>query len=110
MNRRIKILCLLTATLMVPAVVYAVDEDQGDHVDVPIVVKDSTITSEIKAKLREQHSRTLSRIDVDTDDRGIVKLSGHVWSQQEMDKAISIARDVQGVREVKNDLKVKHDD
>ena len=110
MISRIKILCLMTVTLMAPAVVYAVDEDQGDHVDARVVVKDSTITSEIRAKLAEQHSRTMSRIDVDTDDHGIVKLSGQVWTQEEMDKAVAIARDVQGVREVKNDLKIKHDD
>ncbi|MGA2318706.1 MAG: BON domain-containing protein, partial [Thermodesulfobacteriota bacterium] len=39
--------------------------------------------------------------------KGIVQLSGFVNSQQAVDKAGQIARSVQGVKSVKNNLNVK---
>ncbi len=58
---------------------------------------------------RGHSSKGLSHIDVDVGDHGIVSLEGKVPSQEAADRAISIARGTDGVREVKSELKVKID-
>ena len=73
-------------------------------------MKDSVITTKIKAKLAAEHITSLGRIHVDTDDNGIVYLTGSARSQQAIDKAVSMARDTDGVKWVKNKLVVKLDD
>ena len=75
-----------------------------------LVIKDSSITSSIKAQLASDPSKGLSHIDVDTDDHGVVTLKGKVPTQDAADRAISIARATEGVRMVKSALKVKIDD
>jgi hyperosmotically inducible protein len=87
--------------------VYAVEPD---GTNAALVVKDSSITSSIKAQLSADAFKGLSHIDVDTDDHGIVTLKGKVPSQDAADRAISIARATAGVRTVKSALKVKIDD
>ena len=49
---------------------------------------------------------SLVHIGVDTDKKGEVMLSGTVKSQAASDKAASIARNVQGVTSVNNQIKV----
>jgi hyperosmotically inducible periplasmic protein len=75
-----------------------------------IVIKDSSITSSIKAQLVSDPYKGLSHIDVDTDHHGVVTLEGKVPSQDAADRAISIARATEGVRTVKSKLKVKISD
>lgn len=76
----------------------------------PVVLTDSSIKSSIKAQFASDSYKGLSRIDVDVDHHGIVSLEGKVPSQDAADRAISIARATDGVREVKSELKVKVDD
>ena len=76
----------------------------------PVVIKDSSIKSSIKAQLAADSFKGLSHIDVDVDDHGIVSLEGRVPSQEAADRAISIARATEGVSTVKSELKVKSDD
>ena len=47
------------------------------------------------------------KIRVDTDDNGLVTLSGNAKSRAEADKAVRIARDTKGVSSVKNEIKVQ---
>ena len=75
-----------------------------------LVIKDSSITSSIKAELASDPYKGLKHIDVDTDDHGVVTLKGKVPNQGAADRAISIARATEGVREVKSALKIKIDD
>ena len=49
----------------------------------------------------------MANIKVDTDKDGVVWMSGTVKSQEEVDKALSIARGTEGVKNVKNDVKVQ---
>ena len=56
-------------------------------------VKDSVITTKIKAKLADEKMRTLVHIKLDTDNKGAVVLSGKVRIQEKADKAVSIALD-----------------
>jgi osmotically-inducible protein OsmY len=46
-------------------------------------------------------------IKVDTDDKGVVTLSGKAKSKAEADQAVKIARDTKGVTSVKNDILVQ---
>jgi len=67
---------------------------------------DSVITSKVKAKLASDDFLKSFEITVETY-KGVVQLSGFVNSQQAVDKAGEIAKSVEGVTSVKNDLNVK---
>lgn len=67
---------------------------------------DAATTSEIKAKLLADDIVPSRNVKVETTD-GVVQLSGTVDSQKQSDRAESIAKAVDGVKSVKNDLKVK---
>ena len=110
MSKNIKIVCAIAATLLIPVVGYASDDRDNDRDHAQVYLKDSTITSEIKAQFAEEHVKGLAHVHVDTDDHGVVKLTGHVRSQEQMDMAVSIARNMLGVREIKNEMRVKLDD
>ena len=73
-------------------------------------VKDSAITTKVKAKLAAEHLGSVSMIHVDTDANGIVWLTGTARSQEQIDKAVAIARDTENVRGVHNKLTIKKDD
>jgi osmotically-inducible protein OsmY len=75
-------------------------EGTGEYVD------NSVITSKIKSQLAADDFLKSFEISVETY-KGIVQLSGFVDSQSAVDKAGQIARGVEGVKSVKNNLKVK---
>jgi hyperosmotically inducible periplasmic protein len=70
-------------------------------------VKDSAITTKVKAKLAEKHLTTLTRIKVDTDANGVVWLSGRAPTQDASDLAAMIAKNTEGVTSVHNDIAVQ---
>ncbi len=70
------------------------------------VVDDASITSRVKAALFGDEVTSGFQIGVDTY-QGQVQLNGFVDSQEEKDRAGEIARDVQGVERVINNLEVK---
>ena len=67
---------------------------------------DTATTSEIKAKLMADDIVPSRKVKVETTD-GVVQLSGTVESQAQSDRAESIAKAVDGVKSVKNDLKTQ---
>jgi hyperosmotically inducible protein len=69
-------------------------------------VKDSVITAKVKSKLAEKHMSTLTDIKVDTDNRGVVWLSGRAPTQDASDLAGMIAKDTEGVTSVHNKIVV----
>jgi hyperosmotically inducible protein len=73
-------------------------------------VTDSVITTKIKSKLAADHVTSVGRIHVDTDADGVVWLSGTARSQDAIDRAVAVARDTEGVRDVRSKLKVRQDD
>jgi hyperosmotically inducible protein len=75
-------------------------ESTGEYVD------DSVITTKVKALLAGDDFLKSFQISVETF-KGVVQLSGFVNSQQAADKAGQIARSVNGVTSVKNNLIVK---
>ena len=70
-------------------------------------VKDSAITTKVKAKLAAKHLSTLTRISVDTDENGVVWLSGRAPTKDARDLAAMIAKNTEGVNEVHNDIVVE---
>ncbi|XLC58936.1 molecular chaperone OsmY [Citrobacter freundii] len=65
---------------------------------------DTAITSEVKAKLLADDIVPSRKVKVETTD-GVVQLSGTVESQAQSDRVESIAKAIDGVKSVKNDLK-----
>lgn len=96
---------LLMGTLLVPVAAYADDADK-DRSSPKSFVKDSAITTKIKAKLAEEKLLSAVKIKVDTDSNGVVQLSGTAMNQDEVDKAVSIAKGVEGVTSVENNIKI----
>ncbi|MGH7300255.1 MAG: BON domain-containing protein [Candidatus Rokuibacteriota bacterium] len=72
----------------------------GENID------DAGITAAVKSKLAAEKISTVTRIDVDTN-QGIVALSGTVQSEAMRVRADQIARQVKGVRDVVNNLRVQ---
>jgi osmotically-inducible protein OsmY len=75
-------------------------ESTGEYID------DSTITTKVKAKLAKDPVVSAMQVKVETF-KGVVQLSGFVDSQEQVDRAVQLARDVKGVQEVKNNISVK---
>jgi osmotically-inducible protein OsmY len=68
-------------------------------------IDDTTITTRVKTAMLNDPTVGGLRIDVDTF-KGVVTLSGRVKSQQEHDQAIALARNIDGVMEVKDALQI----
>jgi hyperosmotically inducible protein len=108
MNMKIKLVagCFLAGALLAPMAGYSADSD-SDRSHPKAFVKDSAITTKIKAKLASEHIASAAHIRVDTDNNGVVWLSGSAKTMADVDQAGSIARDTDGVSSVKNNIKVK---
>lgn len=100
---------LLLAGVLAAPLALAQDAD-SDRSHPKAFVHDSVITTKIKSKLAAEHITSLGRIHVDTDVDGVVWLTGSAHTQEAVDRAISIARDTEGVKDVKSTLKVRQDD
>jgi osmotically-inducible protein OsmY len=70
------------------------------------VVDDSLITTKVKAKFVEDPAVSILNIKVETF-KGNVQLSGFANNPTEMERAVALARDVKGVKSVKNDIRLK---
>ena len=108
MNTKLAASCLVAGALMLPIAGHSADGD-SDRSSPKAFVKDSVITTKIKAQLAEEKLSSLVRINVDTDNKGMVTLSGTAASQNAADQAVSIARAVKGVTSVQNNIKIKAD-
>ena len=109
MKSKLALAALVTGALLAPALSQAADDQDADRSSPKVFVKDSVITTKIKAKLAAEKPSSLATIHVDTDANGVVWLSGTAKSQDQIDKAVSIARATENVREVKSSVKVKAD-
>lgn len=109
MRTTIAMACLIVSAALAPAVGYS-DETDTDRAHPKAFVKDSAITSKIKTKLAAEHLGSLARIHVDTDESGVVWLTGTARSQHDIDRAVRIARHTEHVVAVKNNLVIKQDD
>jgi osmotically-inducible protein OsmY len=72
----------------------------GEYID------DTVITTKVKAAILDDKDLKVTEINVETF-KGVVQLSGFVNSQGDINKAANVARNVKGVKSVKNDMRVK---
>jgi hyperosmotically inducible periplasmic protein len=68
-------------------------------------IDDATISTRVKTALLNEPSIPVTQIDVETS-QGIVTLTGAVASKEEERKAVELARQVKGVRDVKSALEI----
>lgn len=72
----------------------------GEYID------DTVITTKVKAAILEDEELKVTEINVETF-KGVVQLSGFVSTQSDINKAATLARSIEGVKSVKNDMRVK---
>ncbi|MDO9583941.1 MAG: BON domain-containing protein [Desulfomicrobium sp.] len=94
------VLCTLLLASLVSCAGSSTRQSTGQFVD------DSTITAKVKAAIFDEDSLKSLQITVVTF-KGTVQLSGFVDSTKSVNKAGQVARNVDGVKSVKNDLVVK---
>jgi osmotically-inducible protein OsmY len=78
----------------------AKQEGTGEYVD------DTVITTKVKTAIFNEPTLKSAEINVETF-KGVVQLSGFVSSSAAETKAVAVAREVGGVKSVKNDMRVK---
>jgi osmotically-inducible protein OsmY len=76
------------------------NQSTGEYFD------DTVITSKVKAAILNEPSLKVLQINVETF-KSVVQLSGFVYTSAELYKAAEVARSVNGVRSVTNDLRLK---
>ena len=69
-------------------------------------ISDSVITTKVKADLFKEPELSAMAIHVETE-KGVVMLSGFVDSKADAEKAVRLAKSVEGVTQVKSAIKVK---
>jgi osmotically-inducible protein OsmY len=75
-------------------------EGTGEYLD------DSVITTKVKAQLLNEPYLSSSQINVETY-KGEVQLSGFVDTRTNINRAVEIARNVPGVKSVKNKMQLR---
>jgi hyperosmotically inducible protein len=95
---------LIAAALCLPVAMADNSSADSDTSHPGAYVKDSVITAKVKSKLAAKHMDTLTNIKVDTDNRGVVWLSGKAPTQDASDLAAMIAKDTDGVTSVHNKI------
>ena len=93
-------LAVLAIVMLLAACQSTTGRTLGENID------DAGITTTVKAKLAAEKIATLTRIDVDTN-QGVVALNGTVQTESMKVRAEQIARQVKGVRDVINNLRVQ---
>ena len=99
---------LIAGAFAVPAAGYAA-EKEADKDTPKSFVQESAMTAKIKAAMARDKDVSALRIKVESDSNGVVHLSGKAKSQTEADKAVTLARSVEGVTSVKSDIEVVAD-
>jgi osmotically-inducible protein OsmY len=69
-------------------------------------ISDVGLTAKVKTALIAEPNLSAMSINVDTSER-VVTLSGECETQAQADRAVAIAQSIEGVRTVKNNLKLK---
>ena len=99
-KRVIPMLSILAVASLIGCASTPKSEGTGEYVD------DTVITAKVKTAIFEQPSLKSSEINVETF-KGVVQLSGFVRSQDNVNTAVMVAKNVKGVTSVKNDMLLK---
>lgn len=100
MQRLYTVLLSLTLALVVGCASTRTQESTGEYFD------DTAITTKVKSAIFSEPTLKSAEINIETF-KGVVQLSGFVRSQADINKAIEVARSVNGVKSVKNDMRIK---
>lgn len=102
LSRRLALMSFAVASLgaLGACAASSTQEGTGQYVD------DTVITSRVKAAVLAEPTLKSAEINVETF-KGRVQLSGFVSSKADIDKAVSLAREVKGVTSVANDMRMK---
>ncbi len=91
---------ILFVTMALGCASTAKQEGTGEYVD------DTVITGKVKSAIFNEPTLKSAEINVETF-KGVVQLSGFVSSAANEATAVQVARNVGGVRSVKNDMRLK---
>ena len=100
LNRILAVLAALAMAVTLGCASTAKSEGTGEYVD------DTVITAKVKTAILGESTLKSTEINVETF-KGIVQLSGFVNSQSDVNRAVVVAKNVKGVKSVKNDMRVK---
>jgi hyperosmotically inducible periplasmic protein len=103
MNTRLAVACTVTTLALLTVSGCAVTRGQES---VGAYIDDATITTQIKSRFVENKAVDAASIKVETLN-GTVMLSGFAKNATERTTAETIARDVNGVKSVKNEIAVR---
>lgn len=109
MKQKLVTRCLLMGTLLLPAASQAAaqsDEPSGASSAAGSFIKDSLITAKVKGAFARDPQVSALNIKVETDENGVVQLSGTARSKAESERAQAIALHTTGVTLVENHLQV----
>jgi len=94
------LLCGLALMMSLGCAATRTHEGTGEYVD------DSVITTKVKAAIFNEPGLKVSEVQVETF-KGVVQLSGFVSSRDDIKGAVRVARAVNGVKSVTNDMQLK---
>ena len=97
---RFSMIALILSVALLGCAGSATKESTGEYVD------DSVITTKVKAALLDDPLVSALAVNVETF-KGVTQLSGFANSYTQRDRAERIARSVEGVVSVKNDIVIK---
>jgi osmotically-inducible protein OsmY len=98
-KRASAVLVAIALTTMAACAATPTTESTGEYVD------DAAITAKVKARILDEPGLRSFDIHVDTF-KGTVHLRGVAATQSSIDKALEVVRGVDGVRSVKNEMRV----
>lgn len=99
-NRFTAVLLAVLMASLVGCASTATREGTGEYLD------STVITTKAKAAIFNEPTLKSLEIKVETF-KGVVQLSGFVNSQEDIDKAVEIVRQIDGVKSVKNNMQLK---
>ena len=94
------LISVVTLTFVLGCAATPTQEGTGEYID------DSVVTVKVKNAIFQDASLRSGEINVVTF-KGVVQLSGFVSTQLEINHALEIARNIQGVKSVKDGMVVK---
>jgi osmotically-inducible protein OsmY len=102
MSKRLTTLLLVAATVTAMGGCAATrsQESTGQYMD------DTAITAKVKSAIFQDPNLKSAEINVETF-KGVVQLSGFVNSEADINRAVTVTRNIDGVRSVKNDMRMK---
>ena len=106
--RHHSLLALGIAGVLAVAGCASTSEDGGSKESAGNYIDDATLTAKVKTAIASDAGvKAAANVNVETN-QGVVQLSGFADSKDQATRAVAAARKVGGVRDVKDDIRVKN--